>query len=158
MIQLSNISLAFGGQRLFDGITWTLGRRDRVGLVGGNGSGKTTLIRIMAGLLDPDEGTVLRDKGQTIGYLPQDGVVHSGRSLFEEAASAFGNLRALQAEEETLFEEMQRLDEGSDEHHAAQARYAELHEHIRVGEGHLLERNVEKVLAGLGFRWRRKAS
>src|SRR5436190_10373632 len=98
MIQLSELTKAFGDRVLFDHVTWQITDRERVGLCGPNGAGKTTLLRMMAGLDEPDSGNVLKPAALTVGYLPQDGLSHSGRSVFDEAASAFGELLAIKEE------------------------------------------------------------
>ena len=98
MIQLAQLSKAFGDRVILDNVTWQLGMRDRVGLCGPNGAGKTTLLRMLAGLEEVDAGSVVKPQGLTIGYLPQDGLDHSGRTLIEEARSAFGTLLATKQE------------------------------------------------------------
>src|SRR5213080_1379567 len=98
MIQLSDLTKTFGDRVLFDHVTWQITDRERVGLCGPNGAGKTTLLRMMAGLDEPDSGAVLKPAALTVGYLPQDGLDHSGRSVFEEASSAFDELLAIKAE------------------------------------------------------------
>src|SRR5207247_283872 len=102
MIQLSELTKSFGDRVLFDGVTWQITDRDRVGLCGPNGAGKTTLLRMMAGLEDPDSGAILRPAALTVGYLPQDGLSHEGRTLFDEAATAFGELLAIKGEMHAL--------------------------------------------------------
>src|SRR6476469_2227669 len=92
MIQLSNLTKAFGERVLLDRVTWQIAPRERVGLCGRNGAGKTTLRRMMAGLDEPDEGAILKPAALTVGYLPQDGLNHAGRSVFDEASNAFGEL------------------------------------------------------------------
>src|SRR5947207_1262359 len=89
MIQLSELTKSFGDRVLFDHVTWQITDRERVGLCGPNGSGKTTLLRMMAGLEEPDSGSVLKPATLTVGYLPQDGLSHTGRTVFEAASSAF---------------------------------------------------------------------
>src|SRR5437870_12089755 len=98
MIQLSNLTKAFGDRVLLDNVTWQITDRERVGLCGPNGAGKTTLLRMMAGLDEPDSGAVLKPASLTVGYLPQDGLTHAGRTVFEEASSAFGELLAMKNE------------------------------------------------------------
>src|SRR6202167_56005 len=102
MIQLSDLTKTFGDRVLFDHVTWQITDRERVGLCGPNGAGKTTLLKMMAGLDEPDSGAVLKPAALTVGYLPQDGLDHSGRTVFEEASSAFGNLLAIKAEMHAL--------------------------------------------------------
>src|SRR6266478_6044293 len=102
MIQLSNLTKSFGDRVLLDNITWQITDRERVGLCGPNGAGKTTLLRMMAGLDEPDSGAVLKPAALTVGYLPQDGLNHAGRTVFDEAASAFGVLLQMKAEMHAL--------------------------------------------------------
>src|ERR1700726_2018402 len=102
MIQLSDLTKTFGDRVLFDRVTWQITGRERVGLCGPNGAGKTTLLRMMAGLDEPDSGAILKPSALTVGYLPQDGLTHSGRTVFEEAASAFGDLLSIKAEMHAL--------------------------------------------------------
>src|SRR5712664_1302601 len=102
MIQLSNLTKAFGDRVLLDNVTWQITDRERVGLCGPNGAGKTTLLRMMAGLDEPDSGAILKPSALTVGYLPQDGLTHAGRTVFEEASSAFANLLAMKVEMHAL--------------------------------------------------------
>src|SRR2546422_5528513 len=98
MLQLINLSLSFGGQDLFRNLNWHLRKGDRVGLVGPNGAGKTTLFRLITGQIEPDAGAIRRGRAITIGYLPQEGVAVTGRSLFAEARSALPQLVDIQDE------------------------------------------------------------
>src|SRR5512140_1361590 len=98
MIQLSELTKSFGDRVLLDHVTWQITDRERVGLCGPNGAGKTTLLKMMAGLEDPDSGAILKPAALTVGYLPQDGLDHSGRTLFAEASSAFGELLSMKDE------------------------------------------------------------
>src|SRR5437899_7315987 len=102
MIQLQELTKSFGDRVLFDHVTWQITDRERVGLCGPNGAGKTTLLRMMAGLDEPDSGAILKPATLTVGYLPQDGLVHAGRSLFEEATTAFDELISIKTEMHTL--------------------------------------------------------
>ena len=85
MIQLSDLTKSFGDRVLFDHVTWQISLRERVGLCGPNGAGKTTLLRMLGGLDEPDTGNIVKPATLTTGYLPQDGILHSGRSVFDEA-------------------------------------------------------------------------
>jgi ATP-binding cassette subfamily F protein 3 len=95
VIQLSDLTKAFGDRTLLDHVTWQIGDGGRVGLCGPNGAGKTTLLKMLAGLDEPDEGSIITPSTLTIGYLPQDGLSHTGRTVFEEASSAFQPLLEL---------------------------------------------------------------
>src|SRR5438876_3837375 len=126
MLQLQDLTMPFGARVLFDHVTWQITDRERVGLCGPNGAGKTTLLRMMAGLDEPDSGAVLTPSALTVGYLPQDGLDHSGRSVFEEAASAFGGLLAIKEEMHAL---EARLGDGAvpeAEHEQMLTRYSDL--------------------------------
>ena len=98
MIQLSQLSKSFGDRVLLDSVTWQIDDRERVGLSGPNGAGKTTLLKMLAGLDEPDSGQIVKPAGLTIGYLPQDGLTYSGRTLHEEASLAFKPLLDMKAE------------------------------------------------------------
>src|ERR671927_586950 len=106
MIQLSELTKTFGERVLLDHVTWQITDRERVGLSGPNGAGKTTLLRMMAGLEEPDSGLIVKPSGLTIGYLPQDGLSHSGRTLVEEAGLAFKPLLDMRAEIQSLEERL----------------------------------------------------
>ena len=102
MLQLSSLHKAFGDRVLFDRVDWHLKSGDRIGLCGPNGVGKTTLLKMIAEHEEPDEGVITRPNNLTIGYLPQDGLTHTGRTLFEEASTAFDTLLELKTEMHAL--------------------------------------------------------
>src|SRR6202142_133192 len=102
MIQLSALTKSFGDRVLLDHVSWQITDRERVGLCGPNGAGKTTLLRMMAGLDEPDSGPVLKPSALTVGYLPQDGLNHAGRTVFDEVSGAFGELLAIKADMHAL--------------------------------------------------------
>ena len=151
MIQVSSLHKTFGDRVLFDRITWQVQPGQRVGLCGPNGSGKTTLLRMLAGQIEADSGQVIRPAGLTVGYLPQDGLTHAGRTLRDEATLAFAPLLELQAEMHRL--ETQLADPGivGDAHDVLLHRYAEAQEAFTHGDGYGIEAKVDAVLRGLGF-------
>ena len=152
MIQLSELTKSFGDRVLFDHVTWQIEARERVGLCGPNGAGKTTLLRMMAGLDEPDSGAIVKPAALTVGYLPQDGLSHTGRSLFEEASRAFGELLAVKAEMHELEGRLGDPAIPEPEHDAMLARYSDLLERFRVRDGYSIELKTATVLQGLGFR------
>jgi len=89
MIHVEGLCKRYGEKVLFEDVSWHVKKRDRIGLSGPNGSGKTTLLRILAGIELPDAGAARMASDTTIGYLPQDGIVHHGRSVREEVVRAF---------------------------------------------------------------------
>jgi ATP-binding cassette, subfamily F, member 3 len=152
MIQLSELTKRFGDRVLLDHVTWQITARERVGLCGPNGAGKTTLLRMMAGLEEPDSGGILKPATLTSGYLPQDGLTHAGRTVFEEASSAFGDLLAIKAEMHALEERLGDTTIPEPEHNAMLARYSDLQDRFRLGDGYSIELRTATVLQGLGFR------
>jgi ATP-binding cassette subfamily F protein 3 len=152
MIQLSDLTKTFGDRVLFDHVTWQITDRERVGLCGPNGAGKTTLLKMMAGLDEPDEGAILRPAALTVGYLPQDGLNHAGRSVFDEASSAFGELLAMKSEMHALEERLGDESIPESEHEAMLHRYSDLQDRFRVHDGYSIELKTATVLQGLGFK------
>jgi ATP-binding cassette subfamily F protein 3 len=151
VIQLSDITKSFGDRTLFDHVTWQIGDGERVGLCGPNGAGKTTLLKILGGLEDADSGTVVKPVGLSIGYLPQDGLTHTGRTVFEEASSAFQSLLDIKAEMHDIEHKLGDTSIPQDEHDAMLSRYAELQDRFRLNEGYSMDLRIASVLRGLGF-------
>jgi len=152
MIQLFELTKRFGDRVLLDHVTWQIDDRERVGLCGPNGAGKTTLLKMMAGLEEVDSGSVLSPATLTTGYLPQDGLTHEGRTVFDEAASAFGNLLGMKAEMHDLEERLGDATIPEAEHDAMLARYSDLQDRFRLGDGYSIELKTATVLQGLGFK------
>ena len=151
MIQLSGLTKSFGDRVLFDRVTWQITDRERVGLCGPNGAGKTTLLKMMAGLDEPDPGALLTPPALTLGYLPQDGLNHAGRSVFDEAATAFGALLAMKAEMHELESRLGNPSIPETEHDAMLHRYSDLQDRFRLHDGYSIELKTSTVLQGLGF-------
>ena len=137
---------------LFDHVTWQITDRERVGLCGPNGAGKTTLLRMMAGIDEPDSGAVLTPSTLTVGYLPQDGLALSGRSVLDEATSAFGDLLAIKAEMHDVEERLGDPAVPEADHDAMLARYSDLQDIFRHRDGYSIELKTATVLQGLGFK------
>ena len=151
MIQLSELTKSFGDRTLLERVTWQIGDGDRVGLCGPNGAGKTTLLRMLAGLDEPDSGAIVRPAGLTIGYLPQDGLTYSGRTVFEEASSAFQPLLDIKAEMHAIEHRLGDAAVPEAEHEAMLSRYAELQDCFRLSDGYNMDLRIATVLRGLGF-------
>ena len=154
MLQLINLSLAFGGQELFRNLNWHIRKGDRVGLVGPNGAGKTTLFRLLTGRIEPDAGRVQRGRDLSMGYLPQEGIDISGRDLFAETRSALPELAALQQELETIQATLDSADGTPSDTLAQEAlisRYGDLQHRLEELDGFQADAQVAKVLTGLGF-------
>ena len=151
MIQLSDAGKRFGPKILFQHLDWLITPQDRVGLVGDNGTGKSTLLKVLAGIESLDYGTLQGTKGTTQGYLPQDGLRLSGRSVFAECLSVFEDLRSMERELETLTQRMSETDHESAEYRQISDRFHRIDTEFRVRDGYALESQVGTVLSGLGF-------
>ncbi|HEY3971448.1 MAG TPA: ABC-F family ATP-binding cassette domain-containing protein [Candidatus Sulfotelmatobacter sp.] len=151
MIQLSGAGKRFGHKLLFENADWLITPRDRIGLVGGNGTGKSTLMKVLAGMDTFDYGGLVVAKGTSAGYLPQDGLTLSGRSVFDECMSVFDDLRAMEKELESLTHSMAELDHTSAEYDAVAERYHRVEHEFRTRDGYSIESEVGRVLMGLGF-------
>jgi ATP-binding cassette, subfamily F, member 3 len=151
MLQLSGAGKRFGSKLLFENANWLITPDERTALVGANGTGKSTLMKILAGLDGLDYGSVQRTRGMSIGYLPQDGLALSGRTVFEECLSVFDELLSLEKELETVSASLAELDPESDEYAAAADRYSHIDARFRAHDGYALDAQVGTVLTGLGF-------
>jgi ATP-binding cassette, subfamily F, member 3 len=151
MIQLSGAGKRFGHKLLFENADWLITPHDRIGLVGGNGTGKSTLMKVLAGMDTFDYGSLVVAKGTSAGYLPQDGLTLSGRSVFAECMSVFDDLRAMETELESLTHSMAELDHTSPEYDAVADRYHRVEHEFRTRDGYSIEAEVGRVLMGLGF-------
>ena len=158
MIQLSGAGKRFGHKLLFEDLDWLITPNDRVGVVGANGTGKSTLLKVLAGIESLDYGSIVRTKGITAGYLPQDGLSLSGRTVFAECMSVFDEIRAMEQELEQLTSRMSELDHASAEYLQVGDRFHTLETQFQANDGYALEAQVGAVLTGLGFRkedWQR---
>src|SRR5271165_1395327 len=151
MIQLSGAGKRYGHKLLFENLDWLITPESRIGLVGANGTGKSTIMKILGGLESLDYGSISRAKGISAGYLPQDGLTLSGRSIFAECMSVFDDLHAMEKEMEALAHSMSELHHTSTEYANVADRYQMLEHEFRARDGYTLEAEVGKVLTGLGF-------
>ncbi|MDP8922475.1 MAG: ATP-binding cassette domain-containing protein [Chloroflexota bacterium] len=151
MLRVHDIRKAYGGHQALDGISFEIGAKDKVALVGVNGAGKSTLLKIIAGSLPADSGFVKTQPGTEVSYLPQDAGIASDRTLWDEMLAAFpeltetqAELASVEAEMATAYEDMDRLDQ-------LVQRQGELLDRFDQLGGYRVEAEVAKVLAGLGF-------
>ena len=151
MLQLQDVTKAFGEKTLLEHVTWQVGDRDRVGLCGPNGAGKTTLLKMLAGLDEPDAGVIQKPNALTLGYLPQDGLSHTGRTVVAEASLALKPLLDLKHEMHDLEARLGDASMSEAEHDAILARYSEVQDRFRLSDGYQIELKVATVLRGLGF-------
>ncbi len=153
VLQLENISLSLGDRDLLDNLNGIINTGERIGLVGPNGAGKSTLLKIIMGIQEPDSGSVNLSNGETLGYLPQDGVDPDYKlTVIEEVETAFQELFDLEMKVKAVQEQLADTDHESEAHEKLLERYGELQTQLESSGLYSLRAQVEKVLMGLGFR------
>ena len=152
MLQLTGAGKRFGHKLLFEGLDWLITPKERAGLVGGNGTGKSTLLKVIAGSESLDYGSISAMKGIRLGYLPQDGLRVSGRTVFAECLSVFASLKQLEQELQDLSGRMSELDPKSEEYRSVGERFEQADREFHARDGYAVEAQVGAVLTGLGFR------
>ena len=153
MFSVENLKVEFGARPLFHDVSYVVGDKDRIALVGKNGAGKSTMLKIIAGLQQPTSGTVSIPKEMTIGYLPQVMKLADTRTVRQEAETAFEDIHKLKAEVERLNNQMvERTDYESDDYHALIDRFTRESERYQMMGGGNYQAELEQALLGLGFR------
>ena len=153
-VQLAGVNIAFGDRDILKEVNFSVRRGDRVALTGANGSGKTTLMRIIAGKQPPDRGSVHTPRGTRIAYLPQSGILHSGRSLYTEAERSFEWVVEYQRELNQIGRTLEAAKEQTDGTQRLLEQFHELQERIAESGYYSREATIEGVLMGLGFKRR----
>ena len=143
--------MRYGERVLFDRLDWLVTPGDRIGIVGGNGTGKSTLLKILHGSEHLDKGMIERQKNIRVGYLPQEGLTFSGRSVFEECLSVFDEALALEREIDDLSHRMAEVDPASLEFQAVLDRYEWCSTRYQALDGYTKEAQAGTVLGGLAF-------
>jgi ATP-binding cassette subfamily F protein 3 len=159
MIQLAGAGKRYGPKTLFENTDWLVTPNERAGIVGANGTGKTSLLKVLAGIEGLDSGQISSQKGLSIGYLPQEGLSLSGRTVFGECMTVFAGLRALEEEQHQLAGRMAELDPHRPEYGEVADRFHRADSEFRARDGYAIEAQVGAVLSGLGFSqrdWKRR--
>jgi len=152
MISINNLSVAFGGEPLFDHISFIINDKDRIGLTGKNGAGKSTILKIIKGFHKPDEGEVILPDGFTVGYLPQEMETRSQRTVIEEAKTAFHELIELEKKLHEYEQEIAARDDYESKSYQRLLRnHGETLERYHLSGGQAVQVDIEKVITGLGF-------
>jgi ATP-binding cassette subfamily F protein 3 len=153
MLNAHNVSISFGGTDLFSGITFKLDAGNRVGLIGKNGAGKSTLLKIIAKELECDTGTMAFEKNTSIGFLKQDIEFTYGRTILEEAYTAFVEIKAVEKQLSKINESLaERTDYESDSYHDLLHELDDLTHRYDLLGGYNYQGDTEKILQGLGFK------
>lgn len=152
MISVEGLTVEFGGNPLFDDITYVINKRDRIALVGKNGAGKTTMLKIIAGLQAPSSGCVNRPRDLTIGYLPQQMEVSDSRTVMEEAEQAFSHIFEMQSRVDRMNGELaSRTDYESESYQELIDRVSAATEQLMLAGSTNYRAEIERTLGGLGF-------
>ena len=153
MISANNISVYFGGQELFDNVSFMVNKGDRIGLVGKNGAGKSTLLRILSGEQSPNEGSISSPNDSTLGYLRQDLDFEEGRTVQQEAELAFNEIKELEEKINAINLEMsERTDYETESYMQLITDLNELNERYGLLGGYTIQSEMSQVLLGLGFQ------
>ena len=153
MISANNISVFFGGQELFENVSFMVNKGDRIGLVGKNGAGKSTLLRILSGEQSPNEGSISTPNDSTLGYLRQDLDFEEGRTVQQEAELAFKEIKELEEKINAINLEMsERADYETESYMQLITDLNELNERYGLLGGYSIQSEMSQVLLGLGFQ------
>lgn len=152
MISIEALTVEFGGNPLFDNVTYVINKRDRIALVGKNGAGKTTMLKIIAGLQAPTSGSVNKPRDLSIGYLPQQMQLNDTRTVMQETEQAFAHIFELQARVDRMTEELAtRTDYESDDYQELIERVSTATEQLTLAGSNNYQAEIERTLTGLGF-------
>ena len=153
MLSVQNVTVSFGGETLFNEISFRLGAGDRVGLVGKNGAGKSTLLHLIARDNEPTAGNIASEKNLSVGFLRQDIDFEKGRTVLEEAYKAFTEIKQLEAEMEQVNQALaSRTDYESEAYNQLIISLNDLTERYALIGGYNYQGTTERILQGLGFK------
>lgn len=154
MISINNLTVAYGGFTLLNEVNFHISESDKIGLVGKNGAGKSTILKLICGLQNPTSGKVAVPNGVKIGYLPQIMEHHRGKSVIDEAMTAFADMHELEAELERITTELaERQDYESQEYQNLIVRMNEVNDRLSYTRSDNPQVQAEKTLVGLGFKY-----
>ena len=152
MISVNNLSLYFGGQDIFKNISFMVNKGDKIGLVGKNGAGKSTLLNLLSNNLKPNDGSVDMPKGVILGYLTQDLDFKDGKTIVQEAQTAFYELNVIKDRLAIVNKEInERSDYESTSYLDLISEFHDLDERFRILGGNDIQSEISQVLTGLGF-------
>ena len=152
VLAVQNLRVQYGARVLFNDLSFTVEDGERIALAGHNGAGKSTLMKCIAGLNEPDSGSIIKSRHSQVGYLPQEGIHIRGRRLIDEAMSAFADLMDLQERIDALTREMAGLDPRSAAYSEVLNEIGELELVLHAHNSARLRPRTESILRGLGFK------
>ncbi|RNL84083.1 ABC transporter ATP-binding protein [Sinomicrobium pectinilyticum] len=153
MLNIHNLSISFGGEFLFEEVSFRLNPGDRVGLIGKNGAGKSTMLKLLSGEMQPDTGVIAFDKDVCVGFLKQDIDFVQGRTVLEEAYQAFEEIKALEMQLDDVNRKLaERTDYESEAYHQLMVDLSDITHRYEILGGYNYQGETEKVLQGLGFK------
>lgn len=153
MLNIHNLSVSFGGEYLFEEISFRLNGGDRVGLIGKNGAGKSTLLKLLAKDFEPDTGTIAKEKDIRIGFLRQDIDFEEGRTVLEEAYQAFTEIKTMELQLDHVNQQLaERTDYESEGYNQLIVELSDLTHRYEILGGYNYQGDTEKILLGLGFK------
>ncbi|SDL74115.1 ABC-F family ATP-binding cassette domain-containing protein [Kriegella aquimaris] len=153
MLNIHNLSVSFGGEYLFEEISFRLNAGDRVGLIGKNGAGKSTLLKLLTKDMPLDTGVIAMEKDVQVGFLRQDIDFEQGRSVLEEAHQAFEEIKALELQLDEINHQLaERTDYESESYNQLMIDLSDVSHRYEILGGYNYQGETEKILLGLGFR------
>ncbi|MCH8325400.1 MAG: ABC-F family ATP-binding cassette domain-containing protein [Bacteroidetes bacterium] len=152
MIDILQISLQFSAKYLYRDVSFKINSGDKIALVGANGTGKSSLLKLITGQLSPESGKIQKTKLATIGYLPQDNIVHKGKSLINEANSALTDITFLRNKEDEISNALNQAGITENDRDSLINQLGEVHHRLEDLDSFASEAKVKKVLMGLGFK------
>lgn len=153
MIDIKNLSIQFTGDNLFENVNLKIARHDKIALVGSNGTGKSTFLKLLFNIEQPESGSILKQKGISIGYLPQDLISITGKNLLDEVKSSIPDINTLVHKEKEILEALE-LCEIEDDRRELIEELGDIHNKKEDADFYSLDSKIEKVLIGLGFKQR----
>ncbi|MCX7875816.1 MAG: ABC-F family ATP-binding cassette domain-containing protein [Melioribacteraceae bacterium] len=152
MIDIKNLSIQFTGENLFENVNLKISRHDKIALVGSNGTGKSTFLKLLFGLEKPETGSIIKQKGINIGYLPQEINSFIGKTLFEEVKTSLQNITTLEEREKLVIEALNDININDEDRNELIDELGEIQQKKEELDFYTTNSKIEKILIGLGFR------
>jgi len=153
MLNVHNLSISFQGDDLFKNISYRVGSKDRIGLIGKNGAGKSTMLKILSNEMEGDTGEIATDKDLKIGFLKQDIDFEEGRTVLEETYEAFIDIKIIEKKIENINDKLSNSkDTESKQYYQLMVDLQDLQDKFEIIGGYSYEGKTEKILTGLGFK------